>query len=201
MPVWRNRTAATRDRGGGAVQTSAKQVMDWVLPRICRYERVTVNHEQCSFYLLSVCCGSECKYYYRWGLFLILKTSAQEGAKCSAGSILIRPRLGGTHRKWVWGMPERRRSTSAQFLKLTVFKTLPPARNPENAAKGGVQSVFGANLAYPVQHIFIRLVHRVFRVSHHVRRASVDFGVCRGAVQVIRRALLNMVPRLHPPQA
>jgi hypothetical protein len=161
------------------VGTWAKPLMGHVLAGICRYERVTVNHEQCSFYLLSVCCGSECKYYYRWGLFLILKTSAQEGAKCSVGSILIRPRLGGTHRKWVWGMPERRRSIRAQFLKLTVFKTLPPARNPENVAKRGVQSVFGANLAYPVQHIFIRLVHRVYRVSRHVRRAGGLWGPAR----------------------
>ena len=110
-----------------------------------------------------------------------------------------RPRPSGTHRKWVWGMPERRRSTSAQFLKLTIFKTLPPARNPENVAEGGVESIFGANFVYPVQHIFIRLVHRVYRVSRHVRRALADFGVQRGVVQGIRKALLNMVSRLHPP--
>ena len=52
---------------------------------------MTVNHEQCSFYMLSACCGTDCNEYYRWGLFLIPETAAQEGVRYSAGSFLIDP--------------------------------------------------------------------------------------------------------------
>jgi len=63
------------------------------------------------------------------------------------------------------------------------------------------QAVLGANLAFPVQHIFIRLVHMMFQVSHLVRRILPGLDTRFGVVQGIRRTLLNMVPRLQPSQA